>query len=276
MKTFSMRMMGDMASIQVQLETLMNRGDLAANLEPPTMANALLAYVPENPRDVPRDHVQSLMGLLQQLCEDMNLRQSRKNLKGFIPSTDRELAFAYNSVINELDEHLFLYIEADRRHLWNSYQWIEKSIRDQFPLASKELLASGSAYSCALATASVFHAMRAAEYGLRSLARERKVKLPKGPIEWGTWEDLINAVRTEAQSLANTMPRGPKRDAVRSFYSGALGQFDAFRDEFRNDVMHVRASYEDPRALQVKGHVCGFLERLAKRTNESGKRIRWT
>jgi len=40
-------------------------------------------------------------------------------------------------------------------------------------------------------TAAVFHLMRVAEHGLRTLAYDRRIKVPKGPIELATWDDVI-------------------------------------------------------------------------------------
>lgn len=213
--------------------------------------------------------------MMRDLCEQLGLVQSLKSLRNFSPRTDRELAFAYNMVMNELDEYLFLFIRPDRRPYWSNKNWIPTSVRDNFHSATVELEAAGSSYACALGTASVFHSMRAAEHGLRALARERKIKLPKKPIEWGTWEDLIGKIRSESQALANRFPVGEKRDGVRSFYSGALGQFDGFRDEFRNSVMHVRGSYSEQKAIEVLRRVAGFMEHLSGKTNEDGKRIKW-
>jgi len=48
-------------------------------------------------------------------------------------------------------------------------------------------------------TASIFHIMRVAEMGLRALARERRVTLPKKkPVDWGTWQEIISELSKEA------------------------------------------------------------------------------
>lgn len=144
-----------------------------------------------------------------------------------------------------------------------------------FEKARPDVFAGVDCFALGHPTASVFHMMRVAEHGLRGLARERKIKLPSGPIEWATWQDMIQEIRGQANNLANTFSKGPKRDAVRDFYVGALGEFEAFKDEFRNDVMHARATYKEPIALNVMNHVRGFMERLSEKTNDKGKKIRW-
>jgi hypothetical protein len=146
-----------------------------------------------------------------------------------------------------------------------------------FGSARPDIEAGVDCFALGHPTASVFHMMRVAEFGLRGIARERKVPLPPkvGPIEWATWQDLIDAIRTAARNLANAFPRGEKRDAVRDFYMGALGEYEAFKDEYRNHVMHTRKSYREPIALNVLNHVRGFMERLSAKTNERGKAIGW-
>ena len=70
--------------------------------------------------------------------------------------------------------------------------------------------------------------------------------------------------------------RGPARDTALEFYRGALGQFEAFKDEFRNNVMHSRKHYNEHQSVQVLNHVTAFMERRAAKMDETGKKqIRW-
>jgi hypothetical protein len=57
------------------------------------------------------------------------------------------------------------------------------------------------------------------------------------------------------------------------FYRGALGEFEAFKDTYRNNVMHVRKDYDEPQALSVMNHVREFI--LAAKIDEHPKAIRW-
>ncbi len=109
--------------------------------------------------------------------------------------------------------------------------------------------------------------MRIAEVGLRALAKERRIKLPKKPLEWANWQDIINAIRTEVKRIANA-EAGPKRDAALNFYQGALGEFEAFKDVYRNQVMHVREMYEEEAALHTLNHVREFMRRLSNKIGE--------
>jgi hypothetical protein len=43
--------------------------------------------------------------------------------------------------------------------------------------------------------------MRAAEYGLRALARERRVAFPKKPLEWAALQELLTQIEISARAL---------------------------------------------------------------------------
>ncbi len=145
-----------------------------------------------------------------------------------------------------------------------------------FPSAQYDIEQGVDCYACEHNTAAVFHFMRVAEHGLRALARERKVKLPRGrKIEWEDWSGVLVGIRKKVDQLANR-PRGPARDAALEFYRGALGEFEAFKDAYRNNVMHARKSYDELEALGAMTHVRGFMERLASRIDENPKKqIAW-
>ena len=63
--------------------------------------------------------------------------------------------------------------------------------------------------------------------------------------------------------------RRPERGEVLEFYKGALGEFEAFKDAYRNNVMHARKTYLEAQAKSVLLHVRGFMERLACRIDEN-------
>lgn len=106
-----------------------------------------------------------------------------------------------------------------------------------FPSGKTEVEQAVDCYACEHNTACVFHLMRVAEYGLRALARERRVKLPKKRLlEWEGWNGVIVGIRKQVDLIGNK-PRGPARDAALGFDRGALEEFEGFKDAYRNNVM---------------------------------------
>jgi hypothetical protein len=139
-----------------------------------------------------------------------------------------------------------------------------------FPSARSEIDAGVDCYALEHNTACVFHMMRVAEHGLRALARSLRVSFPKSgtPIEWAQWQDLIDQIRSEGKKAADALPKGPKRDAARDFYSGAVHHFEGLKDKYRNAVMHLRASYDELDALRAITQVRDFMNGLSVKIGE--------
>lgn len=91
------------------------------------------------------------------------------------------------------------------------------------------------------------------------------------PIEWAVWQDLIDHVGVEGRKAAAAQPKGPKRDAARDFYSGAVHHFEGFKDRYRNAVMHVRADYSELDALGALNQVRDFMNGLSAKIGEKTK-----
>ena len=144
-----------------------------------------------------------------------------------------------------------------------------------FPSIKPEVFSAIDCYTLGHNTASVFHSMRVAEHGLRAIAKERKVRLPKNKqIEWATWQDIIKAINSEIAVIGGKKA-GAAKDAALEFYSGARADLNGFKDEYRNLVMHVRATYDEHQALRALTKVHAFMERLAAKIDHKGTRIRW-
>jgi hypothetical protein len=153
------------------------------------------------------------------------------------------------------------------------HAWGKINVR--FPSAKADAEAAVDCWALGHDTASVFHLMRVAEYGLRALARERKIKVAKKPLEWATWEDILSRLRKQID-LIGGWKAGAARSAALDFYRGALGEFEAFKDAYRNDVMHTRKAYDTHQALSVQAHVREFMDRLSAKIGEDPKRqIAW-
>ena len=74
------------------------------------------------------------------------------------------------------------------------------------------------------------------------------------------------------------MPRGPKRDAARAFYTSAVAQLRAFK-ETRNRIMHMRGSFDEldaRRAIdQVRDFMNGLSAKLGEKTRQPISLSRW-
>lgn len=176
----------------------------------------------------------------------------------------------------EWRDHLFYaYPRAlgDKLKVWEK-EWAKTLTA--FPDAMPDIFCATDCYALGHNTASVFHSMRVAEIGLRALAKERRISLPKNkPIEWATWQEILKRLDDEIQKIGQTWPAGKRKDAALEFYSGARADLNGFKDEFRNLVMHVRAQYDEFQAARALTRVHEFMARLAEKLDHRHRRINW-
>lgn len=138
-----------------------------------------------------------------------------------------------------------------------------ESVRKAFPSAAEDIRAAGNCLAAECNTAAVFHLMRVAEVGLRSLARDRRVKLPrKEPLELAAWETVIKDLE-KAEDTIRQYPKTAAQQAQYSFHHGAMKQLARFRDVFRNQLMHAREHFGPDHATAIFEAVRDFMQTLA-------------
>ncbi len=177
----------------------------------------------------------------------------------------------------ELGAEWFIQIDPRRRSYVDQAHLFGSKVTRAFPGAKQDITEAGNCYALGLATAAVFQLMRVAELALRALARERRVRIKKAPLEWVEWQDIIRAIHDKVEASALKKHRGPHKAAFLEFYRGTLGEFEAFKDAYRNHVSHAREPYDDPKASSVMNHVREFMQRIAKAgiTENGSKQLRW-
>jgi hypothetical protein len=164
--------------------------------------------------------------------------------------------------------------ERVRPYMNRSVEWAQTA--SAFPSAADEVAEGLDCYALEHNTACVFHMMRVAELGMRTLARERQVTFPRHPLEWADWENIIDQIEKNARDATVGMPRGPERDAARAFYTAAVAQLRAFK-ETRNRIMHVRGSFDELDAQRAINQIRDFMNGLSAKIGEKtrGPIRRW-
>jgi hypothetical protein len=138
-----------------------------------------------------------------------------------------------------------------------------ESVKKAFPSAAEDIRAAGNCLAAECNTAAVFHLMRVAEIGLRSLAHDRRVKLPrKEPLELAAWETVIRDLE-KAEDAIRQYPKSPAQQAQYAFHRKAMKQIACFRDVFRNQLMHVREHFGPDHATAIFEAVREFMQTLA-------------
>jgi hypothetical protein len=156
--------------------------------------------------------------------------------------------------------------EKARLYVYRNEAWAPTL--KSFPSVQYEVDEAIDCYAMEHNTAAVFHLMRVAEYGLRALCRERGVTFPKKPLEWATWQDMLGQIESKARGQWGGATPGHAKDAALSFYIGAIGQFHAFKDTYRNAVMHVRKQYDEHEAMRAINQVRDFMNGLSVKISE--------
>lgn len=187
-----------------------------------------------------------------------------------IGSLAAEMTVLGQTIGTDCDKKLFLYVTKEEARYYEQDALFGTAVKQAFPSADPDIKRVGNCLAAELYTASVFHLMRAAERGMRTLAWDRRIKFKNGaPLEMQEWGEIIKAVEKEVENIRNWPNRsGLAKSQAHEFYNGALSEFRGFKDAWRNHVMHSRRDYEADEAKGIKAHVQRFLQALAVRLSE--------
>jgi hypothetical protein len=117
--------------------------------------------------------------------------------------------------------------------------------------------------------------MRAAEFALRALARDRNVEFKDKPLEDRQWGEILNALETKLNGLRNAdrkkWPAVEARDPQIIFYNEVAQELRGFNDAWRKHLSHadVLAFYERDTALGILKHVRAFMQKVALKISET-------
>jgi hypothetical protein len=170
---------------------------------------------------------------------------------------------------NEMKKHWYFSIPDNLVHYCEAEKPFGGEVFEAFPSARFDIRQAGNclAYSCH--TGAGFHLMRAAEIGLRELARDRQVK-SVGTVEFEEWGILIKELEEATKSIQQ-WPKSALKEEAHRFYNHSLVEIRAFNDGWRRHIAHVRTTQkplEPDEALSLWGHVSRFLGTLATKISE--------
>ena len=178
-----------------------------------------------------------------------------------------ELQELSNIIACELGETFLAFIPTKTSRFFEQEELFGKAVNRAFPSAQIEIKDAGNCLAADLNTAAIFHLMRVAELGLRALARHLNVTIKNRPLEYAEWGTIIRHIEQKIKP-ENQKPRSEEKSDTLEFYHGAIGEFNAFKDVWRNNVMHTRRSYDEDEATRVFSHVRQFMQGLASKISE--------
>ncbi len=220
----------------------------------------------------------------QVICARVGLVSAREQLRSIHyhyglsdePTSDystlcADLRRTIDSMFDDLRKRVFLEVKPEQITFLGNRCLLGQTVSDAFPSAVPDIVEAGNCLAADCSTAAVFHLMRVAEYGLRALAHDRRIKLDKNkPIDLATWEDLLVKLE-DAEDAIRKLPKTAAREAQFDFFHGAGMELRRFKNKFRNRIMHARESYDWHEAMSAFDHVKAFMEVLSSRISERSR-----
>jgi hypothetical protein len=227
----------------------------------------------EKGEDAVRNELRKLITIAQRLNLPVSVKVVERQMAwaNATPQTVDEFEKIVDIFKDEIGAKKCLFVP---QHLEKYYEWdgiVTDEVLAAFPKASEELRAGGTCLATGNNTATVFHAMRAAEIGLKALGASCNLTIKGGkPLEMAEWREILDGLSTIVHGIENQPNSTPTKDADLLFYSEACAQFRFFKNGWRVRTAHGRASYTEPQAKDALDHVRSFFEILAPRLKEIG------
>lgn len=205
-----------------------------------------------------------------QFGNDIGSWKKRLPAKEFTVLVRKSLEDLAHAINADFDDRCFLMIEESKRDFLELDDLFGKLVSEKFPSAKEDIKAAGNCLAVDLNTAAIFHLMRIVERGLRAFARHLRVPIPSSELEYKNWQTIINQIPNAINAkMSGKKMAAKRRSELLEFYSGVTGQFEFFKDVWRNHCSHSRVHYDAPQAQSAFDHVKNFMQRLATRVSET-------
>jgi hypothetical protein len=138
-----------------------------------------------------------------------------------------------------------------------------EQIFKKYPSTQFDILEAGNCLCCERFTAAVYHLMRAAEFGLMSIANSLG-EVPKNP----SWDGVLKSIHgaLNRTSSASVKPQEWKNEE--RFYSEASAWFKDIKNGWRNPVSHTPRTYSESQAEGIFTAAKNVMGHLATRMGE--------
>jgi hypothetical protein len=198
------------------------------------------------------DRVRHFKAYLQSCGLNLKLNDSR---------IEHELRTLREALDDDLEERTVFFPSEEKlkfvTEMGRKYNF--KLIYENLPDAHYQVVQAQYCYMADNDSACVYHAMGAAEYGLRALAK--RVRLRKSLH--ATWGLMIKHLRPKIDGLQKTV-RTIKRNGQLDFYNQLLDQCGFFNEHWRKPVAHLPPRYNAAEALNALSRSAEFLKVLAE------------
>jgi hypothetical protein len=181
-----------------------------------------------------------------------------------------------SSILHSLQKKKLLRVSPDRFEFAEEDALFGHAVKNQFPSAGRDVKAAGDCFAAECSAAAVFHLMRVAEVGLRSLVRDRRVPLAGKQLAEKDWSQVLKKLEVAVFQLraAPTNKWGGAefiKDRQIAFYNDLLQELRSFDDAWKTHVSNPGAAvfYERDQAGEILRHVRAFMQKLATCVSET-------
>jgi len=185
-----------------------------------------------------------------------------------------EARHAKDLLIKELRKRQFLYVSPERAPYLDQDDLFGVEVTTAFRSAASDIKEAGNCKAAECSTACVFHLMRAAEIGLRALAKDRNLVFADKPLDQQQWGTILGAIDGALKQLRQDDIknwRDPEiKDIQTRFYAEVVQELRGFNEAWRRHLSHTRDSglYDRDYAASVMRHVRAFMQKLAEKISE--------
>lgn len=175
---------------------------------------------------------------------------------------------------DDLGDIVFMFMPPTAAKYYDKRKLFGHKVFMNFKSTRDDVIEAGNCFAVGRYTACVFHCMRVLEKGLHALVHDLNNRYNAGitfrrTIEETNWGNIIDEIQntlTQSRRRHTLNPTPTQRDL--SFYATAAREFEFFKNAWRDDVSHSRASYGEDTAKDVLEHVRAFMQHLSSRLCE--------
>ena len=160
---------------------------------------------------------------------------------------------------DEYEDVLLLWIEE--KDYYQKDDLFGAEVGERFKGAAFDIKEAGTCYSVGRYTACVFHLMRVAEFGLKTIGK-RVGFVDDRPV----WEAVLNFINAELRRDRDKMSELFKGDL--EFIGGISAHMHAVNLAWRRRVAHVERTYTQEEAKQIFDATKSLMQHLAKKLSE--------
>ncbi|HYR76433.1 MAG TPA: hypothetical protein VEM96_11390 [Pyrinomonadaceae bacterium] len=212
------------------------------------------------------ENLKQVLEVARTWCVATGLESSIKGIDYVLTLPARELKYrALKGIFGELKRRIeeelatvfLMHVPPSRIGYYEDAPQFGAAVAAKYPEATNDIQEAGKCLALCRHTSSVFHLMRAMEFGVQSLGRRLNVPIPVEEKDWGTISSHINGA-------LKRLPKSTTAErADYQAYATAAVYLDNVRVAWRNPTMHPKETYSEEEAVRIFGFAKQFMQHLA-------------